>query len=214
MTNKHESEAKFDEAAIQRFLSHTKRSTEHQVNGVYCLDWTGSRNKFGYPKMGLPKIRATTGAHRVAFFLANGRWPEPFCCHHCDRRLCVEASHLFSGTREDNTLDMVSKGRQAAGERGGMAKLLNNDVALMKNFYSTGQFRQKDIADAFGIHQSQLSRIMNGEAWKTVTFIEGQPVSKFDSSKLIPYTGDKQFGPSSITKRTRRLERLTPLEVP
>ena len=88
-----------------------------------------------------------------------------------------------------------------------MSKISNNDVALMKNFYSTGQFLQKDIAAAFGIHQSQLPRIMNGEAWKGAVFVEGQPVSRFDSTKMVPYSGDKQFGPSSITKKTRRLEK-------
>lgn len=50
-------------------------------------------------------------AHRVAFFLAEGRWPEPCCLHHCDNPRCVRRSHLFEGTKADNIADMDAKGR-------------------------------------------------------------------------------------------------------
>lgn len=35
----------------------------------YGLIWVGGRHE---------------KAHRVAYFLAQGAWPEPFCLHDCD----------------------------------------------------------------------------------------------------------------------------------
>jgi hypothetical protein len=32
--------------------------------------------------------------------------------HKCDRRACVNPDHLFTGTKKDNTLDMMRKGRR------------------------------------------------------------------------------------------------------
>jgi hypothetical protein len=53
-------------------------------------------------------------AHRVAFFLKWGRWPEPCCLHKCDNGPigCVRWDHLFEGTFSDNVQDMIAKGRQ------------------------------------------------------------------------------------------------------
>lgn len=49
---------------------------------------------------------------RAAFFLAEGRWPTPCICHHCDNPRCVRRSHLFEGTQLDNIADMDAKGRR------------------------------------------------------------------------------------------------------
>jgi hypothetical protein len=50
-------------------------------------------------------------AHRLAFFLTEGHWPEPQCNHHCDNPPCCNPEHLYEGTQTQNNEDMVSRGR-------------------------------------------------------------------------------------------------------
>lgn len=82
-----------------------------------CWEWVGSKQIGGYGE-----LRATRTwkvlAHRVSWQLHYGRIPEGFyVCHHCDNRCCVRPDHLFLGTAQDNTDDMIAKGRQIRGGR-------------------------------------------------------------------------------------------------
>src|ERR1700722_1850154 len=75
-----------------------------------CLLWTASCSKDGYGEFMLSHHKhgargEKVSAHRMAFFLANDRWPDPWALHRCDTRPCVEATHLFEGTRKDNIED-------------------------------------------------------------------------------------------------------------
>lgn len=83
-----------------------------------CWRWTGSTDAKGYGRVFHDgKYRA---AHRIAFALAYGPIPAGmFVCHRCDNPRCVNPNHLFLGTIQDNTADMVTKGRHARGERHG-----------------------------------------------------------------------------------------------
>jgi len=61
--------------------------------------------------------------HRVAWELTSGPIPDGMqVLHACDNPPCFNPEHLFLGTRSDNMVDMVSKGRAvnpvaALGER-------------------------------------------------------------------------------------------------
>jgi hypothetical protein len=83
---------------------------EHRPDLGPCHVWTGAvRGNDGYGTLTVDG--KTEQANRVAFKIADGRWPEPCALHHCDNRLCVRRSHLFEGSRPENTADMVAKGR-------------------------------------------------------------------------------------------------------
>ena len=81
-----------------------------EIAGLACWEWTASKDRKGYGIMrdaGRNRV-----AHRVAWFMATGKWPEPYGMHKCDNPSCVRFEHLFEGTEQDNTDDMVRKGRQ------------------------------------------------------------------------------------------------------
>lgn len=88
-----------------------------------CWEWMGYLNPKGYGVLaGDRKGRNAPKkmyylAHRLSWEIANGAIPDGKCiCHHCDNRKCVRPEHLFLGTRADNTLDMIAKGRHRQGK--------------------------------------------------------------------------------------------------
>jgi hypothetical protein len=83
-----------------------------------CWGWAGCREKKGYGNTGVGLKGRPDRTHRVAYRLFCGPIPPHLhVLHRCDNRACVRPDHLFLGTNLDNVKDMVSKGRQARGER-------------------------------------------------------------------------------------------------
>jgi hypothetical protein len=76
-----------------------------------CWTWLGKRvNGYGQFRRNSP--RRMEMAHRVAWELTNGSVPKGlWVLHRCDNRLCCHPDHLFVGTAQDNSDDMINKGR-------------------------------------------------------------------------------------------------------
>ncbi len=87
--------------------------------GMDCWEWQGSKNELGYGRMGAGgRHTGTIKAHRVAYSLCCGEIPEGLAvCHACDNPGCVNPSHLWLGTKGDNTKDMLAKGRARNGRK-------------------------------------------------------------------------------------------------
>jgi len=135
-----------------------------------CWIWLGSKNACGYGVCrGLRRSSAL--AHRVAFFLAEGRWPEPQALHHCDRPSCVRRSHLFEGTQAENIADMDAKGRRkwssSLGEANPRAKIREHDVLSIRAAGATGETPRR-IAGRFGLHEETVRSIIMRKTWKHV----------------------------------------------
>jgi hypothetical protein len=78
-----------------------------------CWLWTGAKTEFGYGKIGAGGCgKGMLRVHRV-MWAAYNRALKPGECvlHHCDTPACCNPSHLFVGSKADNTRDMASKGR-------------------------------------------------------------------------------------------------------
>jgi len=133
-----------------------------------CWFWTGWVGNHGYGC--LSHDGRAVMAHRVAFFLEHGRWPEPCCLHRCDNPLCVNPAHLFEGTNADNVADKMAKGRCRPGRHVGEA----NPGSKLKEFQVRGiifllkhaTFSQAAIARQFGVGHAVVSDIRLGKTWK------------------------------------------------
>ena len=128
-----------------------------------CWSWTSALwgNRYGFFWVGGKK--RSEYAHRVSWILANGNSiPDGMeVMHSCDNHLCVNPDHLSLGTRQDNALDAVKKGRTARGEKnGGGGKLKDSDVRAIRQL--RGQLSIRELAAKFGVCASTIKRIRNG----------------------------------------------------
>lgn len=145
-----------------------------------CWPWTGPVNEWGYGTITVDGRRQ--GTHRAAFFLANGRWPEPICRHTCDNPACCNPAHLIEGTHADNNRDMVERGRERHpvgsahgthtqpesrlyGTRNKSAKLVDAQVRAIRAAWATGAVRKKDLAKRYGVSEGAIYRIISRRGW-------------------------------------------------
>lgn len=75
-----------------------------------CREWNRATYPAGYGEFSLGSDVVL--AHRVAFFIANGYWPE-ICRHTCDNPPCCEPAHLLDGSQADNVHDMIERDRHS-----------------------------------------------------------------------------------------------------
>ncbi len=90
-----------------------------------CWVWTAGRFKtkrgalYGAFKLG----GQNRIAHRISWRIHHGDIPDGlWVLHNCDNPSCVRVSHLHLGTHRENTDDMVSRNRQASGDKIGKAR--------------------------------------------------------------------------------------------
>ena len=101
----------------------------------------------------------------MAYELVCGEIPKGMkVLHSCDVRSCVNPHHLFLGTNNDNSKDMVRKGRQAKGERTHHVKLTAHDIVEIRN----SKLPQADIAKRYGVTQAAISLVVVRKNWKHI----------------------------------------------
>ena len=132
-----------------------------------CLEWQGSRDRRGYGTLRAGK--KDHKAHRVAYERAFGPISDGrYVCHTCDNPPCCEPAHLFLGTPADNVADMRRKGRGTRGVTMAAAKVNDHAVRQIRLLAQQG-VTQQAIADAFGINQTTVSKIVLRISWGHVT---------------------------------------------
>ena len=133
-----------------------------------CWNWTGSTINTGYGVLFVQGRLRT--AHRLSWELHHGPIPEGLCVlHRCDNRTCVNPSHLFLGTKKQNTQDMLSKGRHGHGEehskktrRGKGQKLTTHQQEQIAVLLSQGK-HQREVASIVGCSQYLVWAVSNNK---------------------------------------------------
>jgi len=125
--------------AIERFWRRVDQNGPLcHLLGTQCWEWTGSRHHgYGQFFVGswLTNDRRQCRAHRASYEFAHGPIPEGmFVCHRCDNPACVRPDHLFLGTAQDNTADMMTKGRDRYSVHGKPVQCKNGH-SLIDNVY-------------------------------------------------------------------------------
>lgn len=137
-----------------------------------CIEHTKNRDKDGYgrisAKVGLHKYTMLR-AHRVAYCEHHGLQLSDIdgkvVRHRCDNPSCVNPDHLELGTIQDNNRDRHVRGRDARGERHGLSKLSDWQVAEIKRRYKRGcrVNGASALAREFGVDDCHVGRVARGE---------------------------------------------------
>jgi hypothetical protein len=153
------------ENVLQRLMKHTKYD---ETSG--CWEWLGSkRNGYGRMIVGSRKdgTRRSVSAHRVSFELEYGDIPSGMVvCHKCDNPCCVNPSHLFVGTRQDNVDDRESKGRNnpPRGAANAKTKLTEEKVMQIRKKRLQGVSFGK-LAKEYGVCKKTIQDAVSGKNW-------------------------------------------------
>lgn len=159
-----------------------------------CWLWKASITAVGYGQISVN--RKPKNVHRLIWELYFGEIPkDKIVCHRCDIRNCCNPQHLFLGTYQENSSDMVQKGRSILGrsvpesrivhgEKHGRRKLTATQVCEIIQKSNLGM-SNVEIAKEYGISDAHVSGIIHGKYWKRIC----RNVQTLPKEKGIPTKG-------------------------
>lgn len=153
----------------KKMVSEEDRFWWYAVKKDGCWEWTGETNPRGYGRLKVDGYRRVQ-AHRFSYEIHKGAIPEGMLVlHKCDNPPCTNPDHLFLGTTQDNTDDMIRKGRKIVirGNNLPQAKINDESVRDIRSRCSKGE-SQKSVALHYGLSQSSVSLIVNRINWSHI----------------------------------------------
>jgi hypothetical protein len=164
---------KYPKKNLRNFIKHIK---VNYVTGEFI--WTGHRDKKGYGKFSIG--RKSYLAHRAAYEMATGILiPDgKVVMHKNDNPPDVNPDHLQVGTTQENTADMINKGRQVSrvGELAGNSKLTWIHVKEIRRLYATGKYTYKQLSKIFEVNDRNISNIINNKSWYDSNYIPNKTI--------------------------------------
>jgi hypothetical protein len=123
-----------------------------RIDSHGCWLWAGCKNDRGYPQVGVRGRMVY--AHRHYYTVHVGPIPSGLQLDHlCRKRSCVNPDHLEAVTQVENI------------RRGASTKLNCDAVRYIRRAARRG-VAQRALAEAFGVHPSHVSRIINRRYWR------------------------------------------------
>lgn len=145
------------------------------ANDDKCWEWQRSTDKDGYGQF---YLMDDTGwhrqlSHRGSWEMINGEIPKGLCVlHKCDNPKCVNPKHLFLGTKLDNTLDMIAKGRgyipSPKGERNSHCVLTELQVIEIRKRFAQGDVSYKTLAEEMNVNPNTIGNVIRRSTWKHI----------------------------------------------
>lgn len=146
----------------ERFWSRVQPSTDDK-----CWPWMRSTTTFGYGQIYVGETAYT--AHRLAFYFANGQWPN-VATHKCDNPICCNPSHIEDGTYRSNMKDRSARGRcnSARGSRQGHSKFTEETVLLARQDHKTGDFSYGKLCEKYHVSHHTMWSAINHKTWRHI----------------------------------------------
>lgn len=152
----------FSEAVLKRFWGKVEKKGPDD-----CWEWRAYRSPKGYGQFAVNRT-CIAFSHRVSFAIENGTTPtDLIVCHRCDNPPCCNPGHLFLGTEQENSSDMVRKLRSSRGEARS-DKLTESAVIEIKTAYASGNYSYKTLGAAYNVEWSTIRAIIKGRNWKHI----------------------------------------------
>ena len=133
-----------------------------------CRLWRGAKNSSGYGTFTVGAAGGSTttrqqGAHVVAWRIAHG-WRQVgrgrVVRHRCDVKLCVEPTHLVSGTTSQNLRECYQRGRRKPPRA---HDLLTIDmIEAGRRLVEERRLNQRELAELWGVRPTVVSRALRG----------------------------------------------------
>lgn len=147
---------------LKRFWSYTVA----QPSG--CIDWVGGLvDGYGWFNHCKERPEGEQQAHRLSWSIANNcAVPESMLIlHSCDRRCCVNPSHLRPGSHKENMLEMRERKRSPnnAGMKNPRCKLTDDQVAEIRVRKKTQGEPYALIAKDYDVTPEMTSMICRGK---------------------------------------------------
>lgn len=147
-----------------------------------CWEWEKANRGIEGEMYGQFRIEGEVrGAHRVAYLLVNGCWPD-ITRHRCDNPICVRPSHLDSGTHLDNMQDRSDRNRNPKkkdqrGEANCSSVLTDSIVIEARRRVRNGESIAA-LARDLGVPRPSLGYAVRGQTWSHLNGIEPPATAK------------------------------------
>ncbi len=136
-----------------------------------CIEWRGPFSHNGYGRTYLANKKRCP-AHRLAWIHVHGPIPDGmYVLHSCDNPRCCNPNHLFLGTLQDNSNDMMRKGRHRTNNPRGVnakcTKFTAEQVITIRDRIRNGEPMLR-IAKQFSVTWTTIQKLYLGKTYGDV----------------------------------------------
>lgn len=131
-----------------------------------CWEW--QRKRHTKTDHGQIKVNGSwTGAHRVSWEAHNSQGAgDKHVLHTCANPSCINPTHLYLGTHQENMDDMVQDNGQARAHYHGRTVFdSTRDVIKSRRLYYRKNITMEELSDKFDVSKTAMHQAVSGRNW-------------------------------------------------